>query len=281
MAIVEAPRFFGGTRGWINIMAGDKYFVQQRTRQPYALASGSVGLGDIRPFVWPFMIFDFVPSLAIDLLLLPISIPHFVGEGLDETRRGRAEQRRLELRSEEDKRVRSEFQARRRADAKARDERRAKRRRREARQRRQHERSPQRPKKQRSPARLDLDSGSSQGSWVARHNSARAALAEIAQAQGLHRKASPSGEFSADLNALLARGTRRYRLPAGFEFRVQVSGTNPTQDWIATASPKDPGELAARWFAVDSAGVVKSYREPFGDLPWDCTLESLEAQRSR
>ncbi len=289
MAIIHAPKFLGGTRGWINIAAGEKHWVARRAPRPYALASGSVGLGDMRPFILPFAIFDFVPSLALDLLLLPISIPHSIRLGMEKSRADEAEERRLEIERERQQRHRvvkygrrADEDAARRREAARRAE--LQRRRQESRRREPRERAP----RERAPRRrgggvnsapqLPLRAGSSEA-WVVRHNAAREALAEIARAQALHQEASPSGEYSADLNALLARGTRRYRLPAEFEFRVQVSGTNPTQDWMATASPRNPRELAARWFAVDSAGVVKSYSEPFGDLPWDCTLESLELQR--
>lgn len=370
MAIVEAPRFFGGTRGWINFLAADKHFVHRRTPAPYALVSRAIGFGDLRPILWPFMVVDFVPSLAIDLVLLPISIPHLVGEELDETRLRREEERRRELREEEDRRQQRAWRDHARERTRRQKQSAARRRARQSNDvqaqarlrdlaaaqrayKRAHpeglyaasleelaqtggtwpataqgyqfslQRSASAPDKdwiavaapirrlvtgtytyavdtrsvvrryayglgvpadcrlpphRPSPPTKRLESDASSQSWVARHNRARAALTEIARAQADFKRSNPAGLYADRLEPLLARGTRRYQLPDSHTFELKRSERAPSEHWIVTASPRHH-RVGTRWFAVDSAGRVRTYSEPFGEIPPECTLESLEAQR--
>ena len=80
-AIHNAPRLFGGTRTYAGAFAGRDFLATSGAPEPYRLASGTMGLSGL----WiPLALVDFVPSLAVDILLLPVSIPYEVARSLHE-----------------------------------------------------------------------------------------------------------------------------------------------------------------------------------------------------
>lgn len=72
-AIHNVPRFFGGTRSLAGLMANENYLAVGQRQESYRLASGTMGLHAI---AIPFALLDFLPSLALDVAFLPVSIPY-------------------------------------------------------------------------------------------------------------------------------------------------------------------------------------------------------------
>jgi hypothetical protein len=75
VAIDAAPRLFGGTRTYAGVFAGRDFLAARRAPQPYQHTSGTMGL---KGLLIPLAVVDFLPSLAVDLLLLPVSIPYTI-----------------------------------------------------------------------------------------------------------------------------------------------------------------------------------------------------------
>lgn len=75
VAIDAAPRLFGGTRTYAGVFAGRDFLAANRPRSPYQHTSGTMGL---EALLIPLAVVDFVPSLAVDILLLPVSIPYTI-----------------------------------------------------------------------------------------------------------------------------------------------------------------------------------------------------------
>lgn len=205
VAIHAAPRLFGGTRTYASVFAGRDFLATRRPQAPYSHAaycrtSGTMGLDGL---LIPMALFDFVPSLAVDLLLLPVSIPYTIHR------------------------------------------------------------------------HVKADPEDPQTATTLQANEARAieALEDIALAQRTFKLNDAEGDWTADYArdfAELQRVRAGLGEPTpGYVYRLQRSESAPSLQWIATASPRQPGSSGRRYFAVDSTGRVHESEAPF-ELVGDC-----------